>query len=58
MESNAQRLQAPSLLLSTIHDLLAAIERGSPDAAYWYARTAAATVRVLEEIENEGGTNR
>jgi len=43
----AQRLQAPLLFQESVRELLSALARLSPDAAYWYARTAVSTSRLL-----------
>jgi len=45
--SAAKRLQARDLLRDSVSELRAALARRSPDAAYWYARSAASAARLL-----------
>ena len=45
--SEARQLQAWDLLLDSVEEMIAAISRRSPDAAYWYARDAASAARLL-----------
>jgi hypothetical protein len=49
--SPARRLIAPQDLREGSHEALAAIKRNSPEAAYWYARTAASAARLLADAE-------
>jgi len=49
--SPARRLIAPKDLREGSLEALAAISRRSPDAAYWYARTAASAARLLDDAE-------
>jgi len=44
---SAKRLQARDLLRDSVSELRAALARRSPDAAYWYARSAASAAKLL-----------
>ena len=46
-------IQAHDLLRDSVLELKLAIERKSPDAAYWYARTAAGAARAAEATRGQ-----